>query len=114
MVPLVQLQLPNIPEANMEQKELDVKIEKAHRRIDLLDRSTIVQETNIAFQERRIKNLEDSMTQHMQDEALQWEKLNLKIDNILRYKWVVVGVLGTLWVLSDSAKFTAIVAKLLG
>ena len=97
-----------------EDKELHRLVHRAHERIDVIDKDTTIHRTTIEFQEKRLYNLESAMTSHMKDEEAEWQKLNLKIDNILRYKWMVIGVLGTLWVLSDSSKLSVVISKALG
>jgi len=96
------------------ENEIHRLVHRAHERIDVIDKDTIINKTTMGFQERRLINLETAMTTHMAEEAKEWEKLNLKIDNILRYKWIIIGVLGTLWILSDSSKMSIVISKALG
>jgi len=87
---------------------------KAHERLDTMSEIVVELRTQNKYQEQRIKQNEDIMTKHMTDEEKMWDKMQRNFDSLVRFKWIALGVIGTLLVAtSDNPVVSKIVESVL-
>lgn len=75
-------------------------IDRAHHRLDELHTIVIELRAENKFQQERILQIEHMIHDHMVKEEANTKLINAKLDEIARYRWVALGVIGAVIFLS--------------
>lgn len=88
-------------------------ITRAHTRIDDLQGIVVALTEQNKYQEARLRKSEAVMEEHMRKEELMWAKMNTNFDSLLRYKWIALGIICTLLVISADSPIAQALLKLI-
>ena len=88
-------------------------ITKAHERIDTIQQLSFELKIMNNNQKEQADRAIDLFREHIKKDELAFNSLTNKIEEIARYKWISLGIIGTLIILSGSGS-SQIILKLLG
>ena len=88
-------------------------LRKAHSRLDSMSEVVIQLKAQNEYQEKHAHALERVMHEHMKKEEIMWTKMQLNFDALTRYKWIALGIIGTLLVLTSDNETIAKLLSLL-
>ena len=86
----------------MEIEELNRRIDMVDHKLDGLEKSVVKMELHKEYHEQRMALMEDVFRKHMEKEEYSIKVLNEKVDSILKYKWVILGILLAIAVITSS------------
>lgn len=87
---------------------LDEKVYALDTRVSKVEQQISISELSVKHQGLRIDTMEDDLSKYMEHGEISRKAIVSKIDEILKYKWIILGALLTAYLISGSGPLLAI------